>query len=121
MTLRIDGITLLDAILKNCGGIYRIRALGPLTIVKGQALTYLQQSLRMKGWTRVTYSNLAHVAQENAGVLGFGRGRGRRIYHGGNMGWGGEADVFYRVASASQCTDEQLKREDEDEVRAGYF
>ena len=109
-------LNLLDAVVEKCNGLYRIKRLGPTAIVKGQAMTYLQQSLRDAGWRGVTYSNLTHLAENSSGRLAFARGRGRRVYHGGNMGWGVESDVFYRPDTLSQATDEQLKKEDSDEI-----
>jgi len=116
-----SGLTLIEAVLKYCNGLYRIKRLGPTSLVRGQAITYLTQNLRSDGWRSMTYMNLTQLARNNSDVLGFDRGRGRRIAHGGHMAWGVEADVFYRVQSLSQCTDEQMKREEADEVKAGYF
>lgn len=113
--------TLMDAVIASCGGLYRIKRLGPDAIVRGQAMTYLQQSLRLDGWRAVTYSNLTHLAENSSGRLAFARGRGRRVYHGGNMGWGGECDVFYRPDTLSQATDTQLKQQDSDEHGNHYF
>lgn len=112
---------LIDAILVKCNGLYRIKRLGPTSFVRGQAITYLQQSLRDDGWRAVTYSNLTHLAENSGGRLAFARGRGRRIYHGGHYGFGGECDVFYKPDTLTHVTDEQLKREDEDEHKNGYF
>lgn len=115
------GITLLEAVLKECGGLYRIKRLGPDSLVKGQAITYLQKSLRLDGWRSVTYMNLTQLARNNPETLGFNRGRGRRNAHGGKMGWTSDADVFYDVRTLSQCTEEQLIREEADEWQARMF
>jgi hypothetical protein len=112
--------TLTGAIMKACGGIYRIKRLGPNAIVKGQAFSYLQQSLRLDGWRGVSYSNLSQQISAS-GCLAMERGRGRRHYHGGKMGWGGECDVVYVLSSRSDCTDEELARQEADAIKHGWF
>lgn len=104
--------TLLEAIEAKCNGTYRIKRLGPDIVVRGQAFTYLQKDLRLDGWRGVTYANLVRLAEGNS-RFGFDRGRGRRIFHGGIMGFGGECDVFYLVESARTATDEQLTAEED--------
>lgn len=112
--------TLTEAIAHYCKGVYRVPRLGPTAIVRGQAFTYLQRSLRDDGWKGVTYSNLSQQIAASK-ELGWDRGRGRRCAHGGKMMWGTPCDVIYVIASKSECTDEQIVLEEADETAHGWF
>ncbi len=108
---------LAEAIIEICKGTYRIKRLGDQYVVAGQAMSYLQQRLRDDGWKGVSYANIVKYV-EGCPALSFDRGRGRRIYHGGKMGWGSLCDVVWVVYSQREVTDEQLSREEDAEFEA---
>jgi hypothetical protein len=119
--MALQRMTLTEAVVSHCHGLYRIKRLGPYSLVRGQSFTYLQQSLRLDGWRGITYSNLTYLIEHSGGLLGFDRGRGRRVFHGGVMKFGNECDVVYIRASRSDVSDEQLDREAADEQAANHF
>jgi hypothetical protein len=66
------------------------------TKVRGNALSYVQDHMRSKGWRGMTYYNVTTMIEKLPGFK-MSRGRGVRVYHGAKMGLGVECDVVHTV------------------------